>query len=100
MDAICINSTYDAITMAAFIKNNIKYPKIDEICIITRIHKYTLQGGKIGLFIQGYEGQFITDSKSGNSNEVSFSSHRFTHLNGSVLTNEELRKIKQVIHER
>lgn len=96
-ECICINSTYDSVTMVAFIKNNIKYPKVDEICIITRIHKYTLRGGKVGVFIQGYEGQHITDPISGASNEVSFSSDRFTSLDGSSMNIKELKKIKQLI---
>jgi len=99
MKVICKNSSYDAITMLAFINNNIRYPEVDEECYVTRIHNYVMQG-KVGFFLEGYEGQFIADSKSRNTNELSFNQDRFVKADRTQINKEdikELKKIKQLV---
>jgi len=98
MDAICVNDKYDSKTLEVFAKNKIKYPKKDEIVYITRIHKYTLQGGKVGFFLAGYEGQFIQDPNTLNINELSFNSSRFKKLDGTDFLKEDLKKIKELVN--
>lgn len=96
MEYICINDKYDSKTLEVFAKNKIRYPKEQEIVTVTRIHNYALRK-RVGFFLKGYEGQYISDPISKAKNELSFSSDRFTHLDGTPILEEEIREIKKLI---
>lgn len=96
MEVLCINDSYTPDSLQVFAKHNIKYPKANEICEVTRVKKYP-RAGKVGFFLKGYEGQFIFGKKYGLdvSSEVSFDSKRFAKLDGTPLSEEEISLIKK-----
>ena len=98
LEVICVDDKYDELTKKVFAKNKIKYPKKNEICQVLRIHKYILQGGKIGLFLDGYDGQFIKDEISGDQNELSFNRNRFRNLDQTPILEKQLsNKVKNLV---
>lgn len=94
MDLICINDTYNLEVLVFFSKNNIKYPKKDEMVEFLRSVKSTING-KTGIVVKPYENQWVTimhPTGIEGKIEQSFNIERFAKLNGDLVTEEEVKE--------
>jgi len=96
---ICINDTYSPQHLEVFAKNNIQFPKKDEIVELVRVDRLPLKG-KTGLIVAPYDGQFLKGKAYGIDieKEVSFDKSRFTTLLGEPISEEILNEIKNIIN--
>jgi len=89
LELLCIDDNYTDKQLEIFLKHEIKYPKQDEIVEFLRVDKiFSIK--KTGFIVSPYHNQFIKDQ--GFEREVSFSKDRFVHLDGSKITDEEVKE--------
>ena len=93
-ELICINDSYTEDFLKVFNKYNIKFPKKNEIVTLLRIEKLP-RINKIGFIVRPYENQFIKGINFGieSEKEVSFDYKRFTKLDSSEFTEEEIKEL-------
>lgn len=96
-ELLCVDATYQPDQLAVFAKYNIQYPKENEIVEFVKIVKYT--GGKVGLVVKPYDGQYIKGFHHGTSVEVevSFSLHRFRNLDMTELSEKSFKSKKLLV---
>lgn len=96
MEVLCIDDNYNQIILDIWAKYGVKYPKEGKIYSIRKVISYV--NNDKGLLLNEIINPHVSldlMGRIGYTTEPSFNIKRFTHLDGTPLTSEELKELSK-----
>lgn len=97
---ICIDASYEPLLLDFWGKHGVNYPKLNELITVREVVRHTT--GETGIRTNEYLNPTVPVNGYLGTLEMepSFHIRRFAHLNGDMVTKEEIKEFKELVKKR